>query len=90
MNALEALTLAKQHKVTGSSLHVLLVIIQDPPLRPKDISVATGLSYASVTGITETLVRKGWAERFDSTTDRRSLYITPTERALEIFKNAIQ
>lgn len=90
MNALEALTLAKQHKVTGSSLHVLLVLIQDPPLRPTDISNSTGLSTASVTGITDTLIRGGWAERYNSRQDRRSIFVMPTERALEIFNDAIQ
>lgn len=90
MNALEALTLAKRHKVTGSSLHVLLVLIQDPPLRPTDIANSTGLSCASVTGISDTLIRGGWAERYNSTQDRRSLYLMPTERALEIFNDAIE
>ena len=90
MNALEALALGAKHHLSGSALHTLLIIIQDPPMRPTDIANVTGLSSASITGLTDTLVKKGWAERYNSTTDRRSLYITPTERAFEIFNDAIQ
>jgi len=85
MTAIEAMRIARDHRVTPSALHVLLVCIDDAPTYPSDIAERTGCTPAAITGMLDRLVRDGWVERSPDRRDRRCTFITPTERAFEVF-----
>ena len=85
MTAIESLKIARDHKISPSGLAVLLVAMDDSPVRATDIAERTGCSKANVTGRLDHLERDGWIQRAPNRADRRSLWITPTQRAFDIF-----
>jgi DNA-binding MarR family transcriptional regulator len=89
MTALHALAMARKHGVSPSSLHVLLVAIDDSPITPTRISKMTGMTTAATTGTCDILARNGWINRCNNPHDRRSWLVVPTERAFEIFTVAL-
>lgn len=85
MNALTAFSIARENGVSPAGLHVLLVCIEDAPTRPVDIAERTGSSPSAITGALDRLEQAGWITRLNHTRDRRSFFVTPTERAFETF-----
>lgn len=89
MTPLQALTLARSHGVSPAALHLLLVVIDDSPIRPTRIAEATGITPAAVTGACNRLVRDGWLRRFNNPDDRRSWHVVPTGKAFEVFSGMV-
>lgn len=90
MNALQALTLARENNLTGAALHPLLLLLEDSPLCPNQIAKRMRCHVANVTGLADRLEKDGWITRTPHPGDRRKHYLCPTEKAFEIFTPAIE
>ena len=89
MNALAAITLARKHDVTGlSSLHVILALVEDSPLRITDICERTGLTAANASLRVDYLRKRGWII-VATGRDRRTKVIIPSEKACQVFSDAV-
>jgi DNA-binding MarR family transcriptional regulator len=58
-------------------------------LTPKSLIGMLGTSSANVTNIVDRLVKKGYVERVNNPTDRRSHHLVPTEAAVQQVRAAI-
>lgn len=85
MTLLEAFALARLNGVSPSGLHILLTVIDDAPTTPMRLAKETKTSSANITGVTDRLVKDGWLDRLPNPNDRRSFFLTPSERACDIF-----
>lgn len=74
----------RPYGVARSQWYVLYALSQSPQLTQKDLQAAMQVESATLTAMVDVLVRKGWIERQQSTTDRRvkELHFTPAGREL--------
>jgi len=70
--------LVEGYGLTGPQLVVLEAVTRRGSVSPSTLARVVHLSQATVTGIVQRLERRGLIERTRSTTDRRSVEITPT------------
>lgn len=62
-------------------LEVLDMVGRDGPMSPRDVSAATGIHPATLTGVLDRLERGGWLTRHPDPEDRRRIIVTAeTER----------
>jgi DNA-binding MarR family transcriptional regulator len=69
--------------MTPATLHMLLIIDENPGLTMSRIAEAHGVDRASLAPAIQKMVRKGWIERLGSPEDKRALMLncTPEGRA---------
>jgi DNA-binding MarR family transcriptional regulator len=69
--------------MTPATLHMLLIIDENPGLTMSRIADAHGVDRASIAPAIQKMVRKGWIERLGSPEDKRALMLncTPEGRA---------
>ena len=69
-----------------TQFHVLMYLQRniDKDVCQKDLEVETNLKKASITGVIDSLVEKGFVERVVAKDDRRKNYIKLTQKALDI------
>jgi DNA-binding MarR family transcriptional regulator len=90
MTILDTFALGRQHGVSGACLHPLLLLIEDSPSTPFRLAQDIGCTPANVTGLLDRLEDKGWVTRNRDRRDRRQCFVTPTERAFEVFSQTIK
>jgi DNA-binding MarR family transcriptional regulator len=66
-------------------LEVLDMVGREGPMAPRDVSAATGIHPATLTGVLDRLERGGWLTRLPDPEDRRRVIVTAeTERGGEL------
>ena len=73
--------------LTPSQYHLLHLLWQKDERPFKDLAQASGCTRATITGIVDTLERKGFVTREPNPDDRRSLLATLTENGREMQQN---
>lgn len=74
----------KEYDITPEQWSVLYKIAQFEGINQKEIAQRTAKDQPTITRILDVLIKKGWAEKRMSTTDRRAylVYVTEAGRAL--------
>lgn len=85
MTILDTFALGRKHGISGACLHPLLLLIEDSPNTPFRLAQDMGCSPGNVTQLLDRLEDNGWVTRTRNALDRRQWFVTPTERAFEIF-----
>lgn len=80
--------LAHTHGLTGPQAMVLKALIAAGELTVGDLARQVSLGQATTTEIVQRLERHGLVAKHRSTTDKRRVYVSPTEEAIEIFRHA--
>ncbi len=80
--------LATDYQVTGPQLICLLALQEEAPLTVKRLAQSAYLSPSTVVGIVDRLIEKKLVQRSRSTSDRRSVKITVTEKGQQLLANA--
>ncbi len=77
-------TVLRPHDLTWTGFLVLWTIWIWERMETRRIAESVGISKATLTGVTKTLMDRGWVRRIQSTEDRRlvSLELTPSGKAL--------
>ena len=68
----------------SSALALGIVVDASAPLPPNEIAKRLIISRATVTGLVDSLERRGYVRRSPHTSDRRMLLIEPTERGRKV------
>lgn len=68
-----------------SQMHMLIYLLRhlDTPICQKDLEIEMGLKKASITGLIDRLVAKGYIVREQAEDDRRKNYVKLTQKALD-------
>lgn len=80
--------LASDYQITGPQLVCLLALQEEAPLTVKRLAQSAYLSPSTVVGIVDRLEEKDLVQRIRSTTDRRSVKISVTEKGQQLLSNA--
>ncbi|WP_455380168.1 MarR family winged helix-turn-helix transcriptional regulator [Acidihalobacter prosperus] len=80
--------LTHSHGLTGPQAMVLKALIAEGELTVGDLARQVTLGQATTTEIVQRLERHGLVMKHRSTIDKRRVYVTPTEEAMEIFRHA--
>ncbi|OBS10253.1 MarR family winged helix-turn-helix transcriptional regulator [Acidihalobacter prosperus] len=80
--------LAHTHGLTGPQAMVLKALISAGELTVGDLARQVTLGQATTTEIVQRLERHGLVAKHRSTVDKRRVYVSPTEEAVEIFRHA--
>jgi DNA-binding MarR family transcriptional regulator len=68
----------------ASGLVLSMLADSESPLAPHQIAAHLIISRATVTGLIDSLERRGYVQRIAHQTDRRSLLVRPTERGRQV------
>lgn len=80
--------LAHTHGLTGPQAIVLKALIDEGELTVGDLAKRVSLGQATTTEIVQRLDRHGLVSKHRSTIDKRKVYVSPTKRAIDIFRHA--
>lgn len=72
------------HHITGPQHVCLLALNEEAPLTVKRLAQLACLSPSTIVGIVDRLEEKGLAQRIRSTSDRRAVMITATEKGEQL------
>jgi len=68
----------------ASALVLSILADSESPLSPNKIADRLIISRATVTGLVDSLEKRGYAQRFPHQTDRRMLLVQPTEKGRQV------
>src|SRR5512147_1338773 len=68
----------------SSALALSIVVDAQEPLAPNQIATRLIISRATVTGLVDSLERRGYVRRVPHTSDRRMLLVEPTESGCQV------
>lgn len=80
--------LAHTHGLTGPQAVVLKALIASGELTVGDLAKEVSLGQATTTEIVQRLERHGLVSKLRSESDKRRVYVRPTDKAIEIFQHA--
>lgn len=80
--------LAHTHGLTGPQAMVLKALIAAGELTVGDLAKQVSLGQATTTEIVQRLERHGLVAKHRSTVDKRKVYVSPTNEAVEVFRHA--
>lgn len=86
MTALESLQAGRAAGIGPSATFVVLALLQEELTSPTELAKLTGTKPQNITGLLDTLEKRGLLTRTRCPDDRRGLIIAPTDKAIEIFK----
>lgn len=69
-----------------TQFHIMMYLIKhsDDDICQKDLEIEANLKKASITGVIDSLARKGFVERVQAEDDKRKNYIRMTKKSLDL------
>lgn len=77
-------TVLRRHDLTWTGFLVLWLLWIWGAMRTRDVASSVGISKATLTGVANTLVARGWVERVASEQDRRLVDLRLTETGMAL------